>query len=330
MYLIIKLFYAIALTFGQMGPLRLSTDGNTTIIYRTIKHAIDYVPKHNPISEDHISTIKKFFKDNRQVLVLTGAGVSTESGIPDYRSEGVGLFARSGTKPVQYQEFLKYPKIRQRYWARNFVGWPNFSSIAPNQNHAILKHLEDRQQVQRIITQNVDNLHSKAGSRQVIELHGTAFKVVCLSCDYITSRFAFQKVLSDINQEIIAAPQAVRPDGDIDLPQEFVEDFKTPACPKCGGMLKPDIVFFGDNVPKSRVDAINDEVDKCDALLVLGSSLSTYSGYRIILRVKELHKQVGIVNIGPTRADHLVDFKINAKCSEVLQHCKQQNSETDG
>ncbi|KAG8313955.1 NAD-dependent protein lipoamidase sirtuin-4 [Homalodisca vitripennis] len=196
-----------------------STDGNTTIIYRTIKHAIDYVPKHNPISEDHISTIKKFFKDNRQVLVLTGAGVSTESGIPDYRSEGVGLFARSGTKPVQYQEFLKYPKIRQRYWARNFVGWPNFSSIAPNQNHAILKHLEDRQQVQRIITQNVDNLHSKAGSRQVIELHGTAFKVVCLSCDYITSRFAFQKVLSDINQEIIAAPQAVRPDGDIDLPQ---------------------------------------------------------------------------------------------------------------
>ncbi|KAG8259815.1 NAD-dependent protein lipoamidase sirtuin-4 [Homalodisca vitripennis] len=204
-----------------MGPLRLSTDGNTTIIYRTIKHAIDYVPKHNPISEDHISTIKKFFKDNRQVLVLTGAGVSTESGIPDYRSEGVGLFARSGTKPVQYQEFLKYPKIRQRYWARNFVGWPNFSSIAPNQNHAILKHLEDRQQVQRIITQNVDNLHSKAGSRQVIELHGTAFKVVCLSCDYITSRFAFQKVLSDINQEIIAAPQAVRPDGDIDLPQKM-------------------------------------------------------------------------------------------------------------
>uniref|UniRef100_A0A1B6KFT4 Deacetylase sirtuin-type domain-containing protein n=1 Tax=Graphocephala atropunctata TaxID=36148 RepID=A0A1B6KFT4_9HEMI len=307
-----------------MGTLIRSTDGTTTRIYRTIKQVIDYVPKHNPVSQDHISTIKKFFNENKRVLVLTGAGVSTESGIPDYRSEGVGLFARSGTKPVQYQEFLKYPNIRQRYWARNFVGWPNFSAVAPNQNHEILKHLEDKHKVQRIITQNVDNLHGKAGSKRVIELHGTAFNVVCLSCDYTISRYEFQNILSDLNQEVVAAPQAIRPDGDIDLPQEFVEDFKTPACPKCGGVLKPDIVFFGDNVPKARVDAINEEVDRCDALLVLGSSLSTYSGYRIALRARERDKQVGIVNIGPTRADHLAHFIVNAKCSQVLLHCDSQ------
>lgn len=152
-------------------------------------------------------------------MVITGAGVSTESGIPDYRSEGVGLFARSGTKPVQFQEFLKFPKVRQRYWARNFVGWPNFSSIHPNQNHIVLKKLEDAKKIQRIITQNVDNLHGKAGSNPVIELHGTAFKVVCLNCDYSISRHEFQRVLADINKAIVVAPQNVRPDGDIDLAQ---------------------------------------------------------------------------------------------------------------
>lgn len=188
-------------------------------IFKTIKRTIDYVPKHNPVTKEQLSIIQQFFKQNKQILVITGAGVSTESGIPDYRSEGVGLFARSSTKPVQYQEFLKYPKVRQRYWARNFVGWPNFSSIHPNQNHLILKQLEDAKKIQRIITQNVDNLHSKAGSSLVIELHGTAFKVVCLSCDYSISRHGFQRVLTNINKEIVLAPQAVRPDGDIDLPQ---------------------------------------------------------------------------------------------------------------
>lgn len=185
-------------------------------IYHTIRQTMSYVPIHNPVSKEHLYTITQFFVNNKKILVLTGAGVSTESGIPDYRSEGVGLFARSNNKPIQFQEFLKYDKVRQRYWARNFVGWPNFSSVQPNKNHIILNSFE---KVLRIITQNVDSLHSKAGSKDVIELHGTAFKVVCLNCDYSITRHQFQDVLSDINKRIVATPQLVRPDGDIELPQ---------------------------------------------------------------------------------------------------------------
>lgn len=194
-------------------------------IYNSIRQTMSYVPVHNPASKEHLYTITQFFINNKKILVLTGAGVSTESGIPDYRSEGVGLFARSNTKPIQYQEFVKYDKVRQRYWARNFVGWPNFSSVQPNKNHIILKELEGFEKVHRIITQNVDSLHSKAGSNGVIELHGTAFKVVCLNCDYSITRHEFQEVLSDINKRTAAKPQLVRPDGDIDLPQVSIELF---------------------------------------------------------------------------------------------------------
>lgn len=171
------------------------------------------------MTKEHVAFLNQFFKHHKNILVITGAGVSTESGIPDYRSEGVGLFARSTTRPIQYQEFVKHPKVRQRYWARNFVGWPSFSSVQPNQNHIILNKLENTKKVKRIITQNVDNLHRKAGSTNVIELHGTAYKVVCLSCSFYISRHDFQGVLRDLNNEIVVAPQAVRPDGDIDLPQ---------------------------------------------------------------------------------------------------------------
>ncbi|XP_054274051.1 NAD-dependent protein deacylase Sirt4-like [Macrosteles quadrilineatus] len=325
-HLKVNIFNSFSLCFGIYAQLNLAREicSSKNLTNQINNHhsgrvrRVDFVPKHQPVTRDQLSIIDNFFTRNRRILVITGAGVSTESGIPDYRSEGVGLFARSSTKPVQYQEFLKYPNVRKRYWARNFVGWPNFSSVEPNNNHIILKKLEDVEKVQRIITQNVDNLHGKAGSTEVIELHGTAFKVICLSCDYSIDRHNFQQVLSDSNQEIVIAPQSIRPDGDIELPQEFVEDFKTPSCPKCGGILKPDIIFFGDNVPKNRVDEINNEVDKCDAILVLGSSLSTYSGYRIILRAKEQDKEIGVINIGPTRADEQAEFRISAKCSDIL------------
>lgn len=188
-------------------------------LYCTLEQVLNYVPKHEPVSKANLVALADYFLNNGKILVLTGAGVSTESGIPDYRSEGVGLFARSSTKPVQFQEFLKHPKVRQRYWARNFVGWPNFSQVIPNKNHLVLKDLEVIGKVRRVITQNVDNLHSKAGSQNVIELHGTAFKVMCLGCDYKMCRHEFQKALTDINREIVVKPQAVRPDGDIELPQ---------------------------------------------------------------------------------------------------------------
>lgn len=280
---------------------------------------LSFVPKHNPVKEVDIKNLCNFIIDNQRILVLTGAGVSTESGIPDYRSEEVGLFARSSSKPIQYQEFVKKKEVRQRYWARNFVGWPRFSSIEPNYNHKFLKEFE-LSKVSCVITQNVDNLHFKAGSQNVIELHGTAFKVICLMCPYEIKRQLFQNKLAEINKhsDIAMTPHSIRPDGDIDLPQEIVEQFIVPSCPSCGSILKPDIVFFGDNVSKHVVNSVEKEVMNCDSVLVLGSTLATYSGYRIILQADKFKKPISVVNIGPTRADSHAKIKINGKCGDVL------------
>lgn len=281
-------------------------------------HNLAFVPKHRPASNEHIKLLCDYLDSHRNFLVLTGAGVSTESGIPDYRSEDVGLFARSTTKPIQFQEFLRKREVRRRYWARNYVGWPRFSSFQPNDNHYILSNMEKAYKVSCVITQNVDNLHIRAGSSNVIELHGTAFKVICLQCGYSVGRHTFQKVLDHLNSNLVISPRTIRPDGDTELAQEIVDNFKVPDCPQCGGILKPKIVFFGDNVPKSVLDSVDNEVAKCDALLVLGTSLSTYSGLRIIHRVSELKKPIAIINIGPTRGDSFADLRINARCGDVL------------
>lgn len=182
-------------------------------------HNLAFVPKHGPASSEHIKLLCDYLDSHRHLLVLTGAGVSTESGIPDYRSEDVGLFARSSTKPVQFQEFLRKPEVRRRYWARNYVGWPRFSSFQPNHNHYILSNMEKAYKVSCVITQNVDNLHTKAGSSNIIELHGTAFKVICLQCGYTVARKTFQKVLGQLNSNIVISPQTIRPDGDTELDQ---------------------------------------------------------------------------------------------------------------
>lgn len=281
-------------------------------------HNLAFVPKHGPASSEHIKILCDFLDSQRNFLVLTGAGVSTESGIPDYRSEDVGLFARSTTKPIQFQEFLRKPEVRRRYWARNYVGWPRFSSFQPNHNHYILSNMEKARKVSCIITQNVDNLHTKAGSSNVIELHGTAFKVICLQCAYTIGRHTFQNILKQLNSSVVISPQSMRPDGDTELAQELIDNFKVPECPQCSGILKPKIVFFGDNVPKSVLDSVDNEAGKCDALLVLGTSLSTYSGLRIIHRVSELKKPIGIINIGPTRGDAFANLRIDARCGDVL------------
>eukprot|EP00099_Drosophila_melanogaster_P016501 NP_572241.2 sirtuin 4, isoform C [Drosophila melanogaster] len=278
----------------------------------------EYVPHHKPVVEDDIKRLEDFLLSKPNVLVLTGAGISTESGIPDYRSEGVGLYARSNHKPVQHMEFVKSSAVRKRYWARNFVGWPKFSATQPNATHHALARFEREERVQAVVTQNVDRLHTKAGSRNVVEVHGSGYVVKCLSCEYRIDRHEFQSILASLNPAFKDAPDMIRPDGDVEIPLEYIENFRIPECTQCGGDLKPEIVFFGDSVPRPRVDQIAGMVYNSDGLLVLGSSLLVFSGYRVVLQTKDLKLPVGIVNIGETRADHLADIKISAKCGDVI------------
>ncbi|XP_049879251.1 NAD-dependent protein deacylase Sirt4 [Pectinophora gossypiella] len=291
--------------------------------FKILTRQITCVPKHKPPDQNDIEKLKDFLIHQKKLLVLTGAGISTESGIPDYRSEEVGMYARSNHKPIQYQEFVKYPRVRQRYWARNFVGWPRFSSVQPNASHHSVRELEKAGKVTAIVTQNVDRLHHKAGSENVIELHGTGYIVKCLRCPYEISREVLQEELMQNNPDMESSFSMIRPDGDVELSKEQVERFKTPLCPKCEGPLKPDIVFFGDNVPKLRVDQVRAATTNSDGIFVLGSTLTVYSSYRIILQAKEEKKRVAVLNIGPTRADDIIDLKISAKCGDILPElCK--------
>ncbi|XP_034828275.1 NAD-dependent protein deacylase Sirt4 isoform X1 [Maniola hyperantus] len=277
-----------------------------------------FVPVYKPPDQKDFQKLRNFLHKHDKFLILTGAGISTESGIPDYRSEEVGLYARSNHKPIQYQEFVKYPKVRQRYWARNFVGWPRFSSVQPNATHYAIRELEKVGKVTTVVTQNVDRLHHKAGSQNVIELHGTGYIVKCMNCPYEIDRFELQEILLKSNPSMHGSFNMIRPDGDVELSKDQVERFRAPLCPVCEGPLKPDIIFFGDNVPKERVEKVRSQVSASDAVFVLGSSLTVYSSYRIVLQAKEENKEVAVLNIGPTRADNIVDLKISTKCGEIL------------
>lgn len=191
--------------------------------------------------------------------------------------------------------------------------------MEPNNTHILLKHLEDAGIISSIVTQNVDSLHTKAGSNNVIELHGTAFRVMCMSCDNKIDRHTFQTILDEANPAGTAVTRSIRPDGDVELSDEQMQSFVLPACQHCRGLLKPDIVFFGDNVPKQVVDNVKNSVINSDALLVLGTSLTTFSGYRIILQAVEYNKPIAIVSIGETRADMHANIKIESRCGEVFE-----------
>ncbi|XP_056637983.1 NAD-dependent protein deacylase Sirt4-like [Diorhabda sublineata] len=278
-----------------------------------------FVPKHNEVRQDEIDVVKRFIDESNKILILTGAGISTESGIPDYRSEEVGLYARTNHKPIQYQEFLKNASSRQRYWARNFVGWDTFSQRQPNAIHFSIKNLEHNlNKVTSVVTQNVDNLHFKAGSEKVIELHGSAYRVICLQCNSSYNRHYIQEELKKLNPSMLESTTMIRPDGDVDIPLEAVKTFKPPFCEACNGILKPDIIFFGDNVPKTRVEDVRKAVSSSDSLLILGTSLTVFSSYRIVLQASEENKKMALINIGPTRADNLVYLKISARCGDIL------------
>lgn len=247
----------------------------------------------------------------KRVCVLTGAGISTDSGIPDYRGPKAKDRKRA---PIQHREFMDREDVRARYWARSMLGWPKFREAQPNVSH---RALANWRQVSGLITQNVDRLHHKAGSRDVLELHGALEEVRCLSCSRSRSRDALQLELERENARLLGTQFTLFADGDADVPDEVVRDFVVPPC-SCGGTLKPDVVFFGDSVPRPRVELAFSTLDASEALLVVGSSLTVFSGYRFVLRAKERGVPIALVNLGPTRADADAAVKVNAPVAEVL------------
>ncbi|MEO1171526.1 MAG: NAD-dependent protein deacetylase [Myxococcota bacterium] len=251
----------------------------------------------------------------RPAVILAGAGCSTESGIPDYRGPSTQKKKRS---PVQYREFVSSPAWRKRYWARAVVGWPHFVAARPNDTHQALADLEAEGHAPWLITQNVDGLHQAAGSRNVIELHGTLHWVKCLECGHRIPRALHQHALLERNAFLLEAHAEVAPDGDAELAPELIDRFEVLPCPKCGGVLKPDVVYFGENVPKDRVEQAFSWVDEASALLVVGSSLTVFSGYRFVRRANERGIPVGILNLGETRGDPLADVKVEGRTGLVL------------
>ena len=255
-----------------------------------------------------------FLQQHKKVLVLTGAGISTASGIPDYRDRN-GQWKRR--PPVQHQDFITSHTSRQRYWARSLPGWPLMQMAQPNNAHHCILKLEQAGLVTQVVTQNVDRLHQKAGSVQTIDLHGRADEVVCLQCGWREPRADTQQRCAELNPFYTRFTATVAPDGDADLETDF-SNFIVPSCLQCQGLLKPDVVFFGDSVPRLRVDAVFDALSKSNALLVIGSSLMVYSGFRFAREAHLKGKGLALLTQGVTRADDLATLKIDAEINSIL------------
>ena len=269
-----------------------------------------------------MTALREFMELHPRLVVLTGAGVSTRSGIPDYRDEQ-GEWKRA--RPVEFHPFMTDPEVRQRYWSRSSVGWPFISRAQPNAAHHALARLETMDMVSLLITQNVDGLHTAAGSRNVIDLHGRLDVVRCMQCDHTSPRAELQRQLLANNPTWAQIEARVAPDGDVDIEDRDYRDFVVTSCAECGGILKPDVVFFGEPVPRERVTRAFEGVSNADALLVVGSSLMVYSGYRFAEAAAAAGKPIAAVNLGRTRADHLFALRINEPCGEVLsQACEEK------
>jgi NAD-dependent SIR2 family protein deacetylase len=249
------------------------------------------------------------------VFVLSGAGVSTDSGIPDYRDEHG---AWKGQQPVQYRDFVGSEAMRKRYWARSMRGFPLMASARPNLAHHALQALERRGALSLLVTQNVDGLHRRAGSERVIDLHGRLDQVSCLGCGAITSRAELQSELTLRNPEFTNASATAKPDGDAELEAVNYDHFEVVPCAACGGMLKPDVVFFGENVPPARVIEAMSTLERSRALLIVGSSLMVFSGYRFARSAVRLGIPIAIVNRGKTRADDVATLKISGNVGQIL------------
>jgi NAD-dependent SIR2 family protein deacetylase len=250
-----------------------------------------------------------------RLFVLTGAGCSTPSGIPDYRDTD-GNWKRS--PPMHLPEFLSSEHARQRYWARSMAGWRSFHAAQPNGVHVSIARLEASGHCKTLVTQNVDGLHQRAGSQEVIDLHGRLDQVLCLDCGHRMAREQVQEALVEYNPDWHYAVSQIAPDGDVDLEQVDYAHFKVPGCTRCRGRLKPDVVFFGENVPKLRVERALKALEAAHALLVVGSSLMVYSGFRYARAAAAAAQPVIIINRGQTRADDLANLKLNMDASDAL------------
>uniref|UniRef100_F1L8U6 NAD-dependent protein deacylase n=1 Tax=Ascaris suum TaxID=6253 RepID=F1L8U6_ASCSU len=282
-----------------------------------------FVPECSQPSKDVLKKFRDVLASVSRFTVLTGAGISTESGIPDYRSEKVGQYARSKHRPIDYQTFMKSERWRRRYWARNAIAWPRFSRSEPNTTHHAIASWEQSDKFNWLITQNIDGLHTKAGSRMLTELHGCGHRVRCMNCRAVFPRDEVQKWIMDANRSwYVSEVGEMAPDGDIPIPEDAIDSFTLPCCPHCGpgSILKTDVVFFGDCVPREDVDKCYEKLEESDALLVLGSSLMVMSGFRFVQRAHVRRMPILIVNIGPTRADHLATVKVSAKCTDIIKY----------
>ncbi len=264
---------------------------------------------------DDIDALADFATRHRRLFVLSGAGCSTESGIPDYRDEK-GDWKRPS--PVTYQAFMGEESTRKRYWARSLIGWPTMALAAPGPAHRALAQLETAERIELLLTQNVDGLHDAAGSRKTIDLHGRIDTVRCMACETRSPRSELQVELRRRNPEWATLEARVAPDGDADLDHLDFSSFDVPTCPVCGGLLKPDVVFFGESVPRDRVAAAFDALSAADAMLVTGSSLMVYSGFRFVQAAVAAGKPVAAVNLGRTRADDLFALKAELPVGEAL------------
>ncbi|WP_237066648.1 NAD-dependent protein deacetylase [Microbulbifer guangxiensis] len=272
-------------------------------------------PSASPLSPDEAAArLATFVRQHPRLMILTGAGVSTDSGIPDYRDED-GAWKRK--QPVQHQDFMNNLDTRRRYWGRSLVGWPVIRRSRPNPAHHHLAELERRELAELLVTQNVDRLHQRAGSRRVIDLHGRADQIRCMTCDYRCDRQLVHDHCFELNPAFRKFQASVAPDGDADLEVDF-SGFRVFDCPQCGGILKPDVVFFGDNVPSARVQTALEGLRASEGLLVVGSSLMVYSGFRFCRYAREWNKPIAALNLGRTRADELLDLKLHARIGETL------------
>lgn len=270
---------------------------------------------------DNLKRLAAFIREHPRLLVLTGAGVSTASGIPGYRDENGDWKTR---QPIQGPAFRQDEQTRKRYWSRSIIGWRHFSNAMPNAAHLALADLERLGHIHHLVTQNVDGLHQQAGSRQVTDLHGRLDRVICLDCNKIILRSELQLRLEACNPGIAGLQAAQAPDGDALLENVDFSQVELVNCDECGGILKPDVVFYGENVPTERVRFSLDMLYQSDALLVVGSSLMVFSGFRFCREALRLGLPIGAINLGRTRADDMLQIKISAACAAVLPRLVEQ------